>query len=149
MTWLAAKSLQLLYKNRLMMKYICLIILAAAGAALARCSTQKKVEYNIPSHVDAEGRALFIERAEKGRILFREHCSGCHGVFAKSKDGMPDFTHRQIENYKARDIALKGSHTTTRQLSSQQLDYIMDFLRLRAVKNPVQPTDHSHAGPGQ
>jgi hypothetical protein len=130
-----------------MIKYICLLFLA--GAALSRCNTHKKVEYNIASHVAPENRALFIERAEKGRILFREHCSGCHGVFARGKDGVPDFTHRQIENYKARDIAQRGSHTTTRQLSGQQLDYILDFLRLRVVKDPVQTPDHPHAGPGQ
>ena len=131
-----------------MMKYICVIFLAAMGAALSRCSSQKKVEYNIAPHVAPENKALFIERAEKGRILFREHCSGCHGVFAKGKDGIPDFTHRQIENYKARDIALKGSHTTTRQLSDQQLDYIMDFLRLRLVKDPVPDPGHPPAGSG-
>lgn len=130
-----------------MKKYTCLVLLAVVGAAVSQCATQKKVEYHFDPHVTAENRALYLERAEKGRILFKEHCTGCHGVFARARDGMPDFTQHQIDNYNARTIAQSGSHTTARKLSGQQLDYILTFLRLRVVKNPVTPPGHPPASP--
>ena len=124
------------------------MLLAISGGALSMCGTQKKVAYQIESHVTEENRVLFIERAEKGRILFREHCSGCHGVFAKAKDSVPDFTHHQIDNYNARAIAQSGSHTTARKLSGEQLDYIITRKpgRITIVITSIAPVKKSPTG---
>lgn len=82
-----------------------------------------------------ENKKLLIERAEKGKVLFKIHCSGCHGIFTKGKDGVPNFTKIQIDNYHA--TALIGldpnNHTVAKKMSSQQIDYIITFLRLRKV----------------
>ena len=98
---------------------------------LANCGTQKKAEYNIGSDVTEENKKLFIERAEKGNILFKIHCAGCHGIYSKGKDGVPNFTKHQIDNYHARSIIAFQGHSSVRNLSSEQLDYVLTFLRLR------------------
>ncbi|HEY6503367.1 MAG TPA: cytochrome c [Chitinophagaceae bacterium] len=102
----------------------------------SQCGSQKQTEYDIPNHVTAENKALFIERAEKGKILYKLHCSGCHGIFTKGKDGVPNFTKIQIDNYHA--TALIGldpnNHAVAKKMSSEQIDYIVTFLRLRKVK---------------
>ena len=104
-------------------------------AVLFKCSTQQKTEYDIPPHVPAANKALLIERAEKGKVLYKIHCSGCHGIFTKGKDGIPNFTKTQIDNYHT--AALIGldpnNHAVAKKMSSEQIDYIITFLRLRKV----------------
>jgi mono/diheme cytochrome c family protein len=105
-------------------------------AAVSQCSSEKKTEYDIPSHVPAENRALLIERAEKGKVLYKTYCSGCHGIFTKGKDGVPNFTKTQIDNYHA--TALIGldqtNHAVAKKMSSEQIDYVVTFLRLRKTQ---------------
>jgi cytochrome c553 len=101
-----------------------------------QCVTQKKTEYEIPSHVTKENRELFIEKCEKGKILYKLHCSGCHGIFTKGKDGIPNFTKTQIDSYHA--AALIGidpkNHAVAKKMSSDQIDQIITFLRLRKMQ---------------
>jgi mono/diheme cytochrome c family protein len=103
--------------------------------AFTRCIFEKKTQYDIPSHVPAENRKLLFERAEKGKVLYKLHCGGCHGIFTKGKDGVPNFTKIQIDNYHA--TALIGldpnNHAVAKKMSSQQIDYVITFLRLRKV----------------
>jgi mono/diheme cytochrome c family protein len=104
-------------------------------SVLFKCTSQKKTEYDIPSHVPAENKKLLIERAEKGKVLYKLYCSGCHGIFTKGKDGVPNFTKIQIDNYHA--TALIGldqnNHAVAKKMSSQQIDYVVTFLRLRKI----------------
>src|SRR6476661_3026292 len=103
---------------------------------LSKCASQKKSEYDIPSHVPPENRALLIGRAEKGKVLYKTYCSGCHGIFTKGKDGIPNFTKIQIDNYHA--TALIGldqmNHAVAKKMSSEQIDYVVTFLRLRKIQ---------------
>src|SRR6476620_11831625 len=119
----------MLYKIRTTIRYT--ISLCTATFLFGMCGTQNKVEYTIGTDVSEANKKLFIERAEKGRILFKEHCSGCHGIYTKGKDGVPNFTKQQIDDYHARSIIAFKSHTSVRDLSPQQLDYVVTFLRLR------------------
>ena len=101
---------------------------------LSKCASQRKTEYDIPSHVPPENKALLIARAEKGKVLYKTYCSGCHGIFTKGKDGIPNFTKMQIDNYNA--MFIKGdpkNHSVARKLSQDQLNYILTFLRLRKM----------------
>ena len=103
---------------------------------LSQCCSQKKTQYDIPSHVPPENKALLIARAEKGKALYKIYCSGCHGIFAKGKDGIPNFTKVQIDNYHA--TALIGldqmNHAVAKKMSSDQIDYVVTFLRLRKIQ---------------
>lgn len=123
----------MLTKIRTTIRYA--ISLCTGAFLLGMCSTQNKVEYTIGTDVSEANKKLFIERAEKGRILFKEHCSGCHGIYSKGKDGIPNFTKQQIDDYHARSVIAFKSHTSVRDLSPQQLDYVLTFLRLRKVQN--------------
>ena len=107
------------------------------------CSNEKKVTYDIPSHVTKENRALLIEKCEKGKVLYKLHCSGCHGIFTKGKDGIPNFTAMQIDSYHT--AALIGmdpkNHAVAKKMSNEQIDQVVTFLRLRkADKKPDADT---------
>jgi cytochrome c553 len=111
------------------------ILILILCAAFFQCISQKKTQYDIPVHVPQENKILLIERAEKGKALYKIHCSGCHGIFTKGKDGVPNFTKKQIDNYHA--TALIGldqkNHAVAQKMSSEQIDYVITFLRLRKV----------------
>jgi len=117
------------------MKRMCTISAIVFLVALSRCASQKKTEYDIPIHVPPENKALLIARAEKGKVLYKMYCSGCHGIFTKGKDGIPNFTKTQIDNYHA--AALIGldpnNHAVAKKMSSEQIDYVITFLRLRKI----------------
>jgi mono/diheme cytochrome c family protein len=103
---------------------------------LFKCGSQKKTQYDIPDHVPQVNKELLIARAEKGKTLYKIHCSGCHGIFTKGVDGVPNFTKIQIDNYHA--TALIGldpkNHAVAKKMSSDQIDYVITFLRLRKVE---------------
>lgn len=118
------------------MKYFYIISALIFCAVFFRCVSQKKTEYDIPSHVTKENREIFIERCEKGKALYKIHCAGCHGIFTKGKDSIPNFTKTQIDNYHV--TALIGldpkNHAVAKKMSSQQIDYIITFLMLRKIE---------------
>lgn len=103
------------------------------GISASKCVSQKKTKYDIAEHVTPENRQLLIERAEKGKTLYKIHCAGCHGIFTKGKDSIPNFTKIQIDNYHA--TALIGldpkNHAVAKKMSSEQIDYVITFLRIR------------------
>ncbi len=117
------------------MKSILGIIFILFCTVLVQCKTQK-IEYNIPSHVSALNRAIFLDRCEKGRILFKANCSGCHGIFTKGKDGVPNFTKDEIDNYRAVVLIARDqkNHAVAAKMSPEQIDHIITFLSLRIEK---------------
>ena len=131
------------------MKLLHSILFLFAVLSLSYCSNQKNVKYDIPNHVTAANKELLIAKAEKGKVLYQVHCSGCHGIFAKGKDSIPNFTRVQIDNYHA--AALIGidakNHAVARKMSSEQVDQVMTFLRLRKVKNPIKDTTSQFSEP--
>ena len=66
--------------------------------------------------MSAETRAIYMERLDKGKILFKEHCSGCHGIFTKGRDSVPNFTKDQISNYRAAVLMAKDQKNHTWRL---------------------------------
>ena len=116
------------------MKFILTIaILLLFSIAFHRCVTQKATVYNIPDHVTPENRQAFIEKCEKGKVLYKIHCAGCHGIYGKGKDSIPNFTKTQIDSYHA--AALIGidprNHAVAKKMSAEQIDQVITFLQLR------------------
>src|SRR3977135_1765790 len=118
------------------MRFIYTISFSLFSAALFhQCSPQKKTEYNIPDHVTPANREFLIAKAEKGKVLYKLHCSECHGIFTKGKDGIPNFTQKQIDNYHT--AALLGidprNHAIAKKMSSEQVEQVILFLSLRKI----------------
>jgi len=113
-----------------------ILIFLITSAVLFQCSSQNKTTYDIPGHVTPDNKVLLIERAEKGKVLYKMYCSGCHGIFTKGKDGIPNFTKIQVDNYHS--AALLGidpvNHAVAKKMTPEQIDYVITFLRLRKPK---------------
>ena len=78
-----------------------ILVLLFCAFLFHQCVTQKATAYDIPDHVTPANREAFIEKCEKGKILYKLHCAGCHGIYTKGKDSIPNFTKVQIDSYHA------------------------------------------------
>ncbi len=118
------------------MKFIyTLLAILLCSFAFHQCVTQKATAYEIPDHVTPANREAFIDKCEKGKVLYKIHCAGCHGIYTKGKDSIPNFTKIQIDSYHA--AALIGidpkNHAVARKMSAEQIDQVITFLRLRKI----------------
>ncbi len=80
-------------------------------------------------------RQILLDKLEKGKILYKVHCSSCHGIYTKGVEGIPNFTKIQIDNYHM--TALIGmdpiNHAVAKKMSTEQVDQVISFLRFRTV----------------
>ncbi len=104
----------------------------------ALASEEKKVvipdDIEISPDIGPTVRDIQIQWFEKGKALYKIHCGDCHGIFTKGKDGVPNFTKIQIDNYNANALANPGDHQAMKKMSTEQFNYVMTFLRLRKIQ---------------
>jgi mono/diheme cytochrome c family protein len=83
--------------------------------------------------MSAETRSIYMERLDKGKMLYKVNCSKCHGIFTKGKDSIPNFTKDQVDNYRSAVLMAKNKtdHAAAAKMSPQQLEYVILFLTLR------------------
>ena len=99
---------------------------------LAQCTTQQKIEYSIPANMTEVQQGELKVILDKGLKLYKPNCSGCHGIFAKGKDGIPNFTAKQLDLYKSRhDLQDPNNHAFAKKILPEDLDAILIFLSLR------------------
>lgn len=97
-----------------------------------QCSSTKKISYIFPEAIKTLNQDSLVVLCEKGRLLYKEHCTGCHGIFKKAKDGIPDFTKQQIDMYKAKaSLRDPTNHAVLQNMPFEQLDAIQLFLLYR------------------
>lgn len=106
--------------------------MACTGFLVFTCCARNSA-YQIGTDVPSDMRKLMVNHAEKGKVLYKSYCSGCHGIFSQGKDGVPNFTRTQVDNYNA--VALLGmdplNHAVAKKMTHQQINYVMTFLRIR------------------
>ena len=108
------------------------------GILLTDCATHKKIEYNIPEDIKGDKKTELLAELEKGRKLYEVNCSKCHGIFTKGKDGIPNFTDQQFDNYSAYAIKKDPkNHAVAANLSPEQLHEVIMFLKARKRKGAV------------
>ena len=102
-----------------------------------QCATTPKVTYNIPDNTSDFRRKVLIARLDKGKELFKQNCSECHGLFKKGKDNIPNFTNAQIDNYSARFMRRDPkNHAVMAKMSTEQLDETLSFLKYKRPQDP-------------
>lgn len=107
-----------------------------------QCTSRNKVQYNIPKEFSGERKALLLANLEKGKVLFKRNCSGCHGIFSKGKDSIPNFTNTEIKNYlSAYQSNDPKNHAVIKKLLPEEMSMIMTFLQMRKIESAPQ---HSH-----
>lgn len=121
------------------MKYYIIAIVAAACLLMARCGVKRELRSDLatamtrlPSKISAEDQAKLEEAYYRGYHLYKETCSGCHGV--GGKDTIPHFTFSQLDNYN--DSVKRGdpeNHAVMKKLSPEQVSDVLSFLFYRTL----------------
>lgn len=111
------------------------IIVSLLLIAFTRCAVQEKTTYDIPPEIPVQLRPELMANLEKGKELFKANCSGCHGIFTKGKDSIPNFTSNEIRNYlTAYQTNDTKNHAVMKKLLPEELSLIMTFLKMRHFK---------------
>jgi len=114
------------------MRKIYILLALMAFILLLQCAPQVKVEYNIPENLNEAQKNELKAKLDKGLQLYKPNCSGCHGIFTKGKDSIPNFTAKQISAYKARhELHDPANHAFAMKMPPEDLDAILNFLLLR------------------
>lgn len=95
---------------------------------------EKKEQYTIPDNIPVEMRPGFIANLERGKALYKENCSGCHGIFTQGKDSVPNFSQQQIDKYSSRYIMRDPSnHAVAFKMNPEDLNTVIMYLRCRVT----------------
>lgn len=108
-----------------------------------QCVVHKKKDYLIPETVPTELREGLTSSVERGKMLYKNNCTGCHGIFSKGKDGVPNFSEQQIQRYSLAFLSNDpASHAAASDLHPEQLNDVMTYLRYRILKNGKTDPDN-------
>lgn len=110
------------------------IIIITAFLSLVGCKTQEVIiEYDIPSNLTELERNYILADLETGRMLYKEHCAKCHGIYGKAEPGTPDFS--KVKIILNLEIVLKRAvtrdpiaHKMTRVMLPDEVNRIMGFI---------------------
>ncbi len=108
--------------------------MTAFGILILSCRVQDKIEYDIPASISTFEREYVLQDLETGRILYKDHCSGCHGIFGKAKPGVPDFAIVEVKDYlekRMRRAITKNpvSHRITFIMMPEEVNQAMGFIQ--------------------
>ncbi|MBK9107822.1 MAG: hypothetical protein IPM92_05420 [Saprospiraceae bacterium] len=93
---------------------------------------KKGSEYLLPSEMHPNTRNSFITYLDKGKGLYKDFCSECHGINTAGKDKIPNFTNAQLDMYQAKlSMQSSTSHGMVDSLSYEEVEAILNFLRYR------------------
>ena len=117
------------------MKKIHFIFTAVLSLTMMQSDAQRKVQYNIPEQLSDADKKQLKSTLKKGMKLYKKNCTGCHGIFAKGKDGVPNFTQKQIEAYKTMFILMDPmNHAVAQKMPPPNLNAILTFLQYRKIQ---------------
>lgn len=115
-----------------MKKSIVIIVLGIFSIVMVKCTSQKVTAYIVPEQYTGETRVNMVKMLEDGQKLYRIHCSGCHGIFTKGKDSIPNFSKTQIEAYQSSFLLDDPkNHAVAQKIRPYDLDMILQFLQFR------------------
>jgi Cytochrome c len=126
-------------RNLFILSCFCLIC-GCQGQKKSQATVQEEKKVAIPDDIEISPdigpavRDVQVQWFEKGKALYKIHCGDCHGIFTKGKDGVPNFTKTQIDNYNANALANPGDHQAMKKMSLEQFNYVMTYLRLRKIQ---------------
>jgi mono/diheme cytochrome c family protein len=97
----------------------------------AHCSSSKKTTYVFDDDMLAKADSFKI-LCDKGKEIYKAHCTGCHGIFTKGKDGVPNFTKRQLDLYGAKaQLKDPENHAAIQNMPPEQMELLQMFLIYR------------------
>ena len=133
----------------MMMRKHSYVILIASTIVLQQCATSKEAPYTFPEANHTDVRGDFTVQFERGEVLYRSSCGGCHNKHVEGRTVIPDFSLAQLLDYEMRmQYPSHGQRLHESKVSKEELDDIQVFLRYRKPSGyPVAPPPVPQAPP--
>ena len=134
------------------MRYLYILIAMILCLLLVQCKT-RQVNKDLKHAMDflskkAKEQAQFEEieelknKIDSGQKLYKAHCASCHGIFTAGKQGIPNFSKEQIDDYGVAFIRQDPkNHAVALKLSSEQMNKILTFLHMERLSKQIQLID--------
>ena len=117
------------------MRYALILSILLSGVFFSQCGTRNKITYNIPDNYPKEKRKELVTSLNKGKVLYKDNCAECHGIFSDGKPNVANFTNTQLDNYSARFITRdRRNHMAAVKMSPEQLGQVISFLKYKRPK---------------
>jgi len=116
-----------------------LFILILLSMLMFQCSSNKELQVQeyldlnmlpMPATYSATDSVFLRDHWTTGYYQYKSNCSGCHGIFGKGKENIPNFTKVQFDNYGASFLAGdKKNHAVMKNVTEDELFSIFLFLQ--------------------
>lgn len=117
--------------NMYLQKPITFYFLISAGVCIWSCAKTGQ-QYLLPKEMHPNTRKSFVAYLDKGKALYKDFCSECHGIHSAGKDSIPNFSNAQLDMYQAKlSMQSSPSHGMVETLSYEEVESILNFLRFR------------------
>lgn len=117
------------------MRYALTLSVLLSCIFFLQCGTRNKITYNIPPDYPKEKRKELLAALNKGKVLYKDNCSECHGIFSPGKPHVANFTNTQLDNYSARFVTRdRRNHMAAIKMSPEQLNQVIAFLKYKRPK---------------
>ncbi len=112
----------------------------AIAISTATCTSSKKPRFHLSEeYYTGIVKENLTKRLMEGQKLFKAYCSGCHGIFTKGKDSIPNFSKTEIESYEAKLLYDdEANHGILKKITERDLDNILEFLKFRTDRGTAK-----------
>jgi mono/diheme cytochrome c family protein len=119
-------------RNTILLFWVLFLSLSSIGIAQKKETKQpKEIVYKIPEGLDDNVKAEYIKFLDFGHKLYSLHCAKCHGESGEGAKGVPNFTEKELESYRARSAIAEGINkmpSFKEKISEPDLQKILMFL---------------------
>lgn len=113
---------------------------------LIGCAGGKEVPHTYPTSAHTDLRGDFTAQFQRGEVLYRTSCGGCHNKRINGREIIPDFSIPQLLDYEMRtQYPSHGERLHESKVSKEELDDIQVFLQYRKPSgHPLTPPPVLH-----
>ena len=121
------------------MKYTTRIsVFAIFCIGIVECTTQKKIDYDIPQGLSETNQTEFVKQFSAGKTLYDLSCAKCHNTKVGRKKIVPDFSPQQLEKYNMKFRSPQHmNELKSRNVSDAELRQIFFYLKYKKKNTPT------------
>ena len=101
-----------------------------------QCASKKEmpVAYNLPENLGEQEKVYVLADLETGRMLYKEYCSRCHGIFSAAKPPAPDFSKVEVKTNMERALRRAVTrdpigHRIIRRMMPDEVNQTLGFIQ--------------------
>jgi cytochrome c553 len=124
-------------KYNYMQKICTVLLLLFTVVVFNKCATEKELVQRdikrllppVPASFSPADSARLLANWTIGIKSYKANCAGCHGIFGRGKDSIPNFSKEQMDDYKSSFLASdKLNHAVIAKMTEDELNAVFLFI---------------------